>query len=382
MLGVCFPLAERLAEETEKFYKEQFQRKEFDKKPLKNVRYLGKLQLNADDEREGLIFPRLEFKKEADRTNPAFYIITTNDDDILYAGTSVPGASEDWIPCISVSATTGGAFPPTESKGAYALYLALLSAVRFYHGCRVYEVLTGFENMDIRDQFGDSVTGLMRRTVAREMLKHISYSNLYVINNCLCPFVNNNQHRRDTDIWNFVSAYKLMLKHDNIQRMKTSVNEKEEKQKVIIKHEGSELSFTFAQKMKKRVHKKFYILDKLDEGTTPKNDIKMKATLFDAARMMLNDNFWKEVSLAKTLNELRPEKLNEYMAATNPDKLIPGLENHDTDDKTDLKNESEPQKLTLTIEDSMPIGNVMSMIHKVFDLLELNKENTEIVFDF
>lgn len=70
------------------------------------------------------------------------------------------------------------------------------------------------------------------------------------------------------------------------------------------------------------------------------------------------------------------------MVATNPDKLIPGIENPDTDDKTDLKNESEPQKLTLTIEDSMPIGNVMSMIHKVFDLLELNKENTEIVFDF
>lgn len=308
-----FPLAKYLAEETEKFYKYLFQTSELDARPLKNVRYIGDLSLHTIDNMAGIVLPRLYFNKVDEKANPAFYLITTPDDKVLYAGTSVRNATDKWIPCISVSATTGGVFPPTDSKEAYSLYLALLSAVKLYCRCKVYEICTGYEKIDIWDQYGDCITNPVKYVAAHEIQKHISYDNDYVINICLNSYGNLDQQRRNDDIWKLVSAFKLMSSKSHIYKKfneEKDITLDDEKQIITLIPIAGGLKISFSKKVK------------FENDYSPLSDKFVASHVEQASKLMNDEKFWKNVETS--VNTLNPSKVMAYFNEQYKEYPVPG----------------------------------------------------------
>ena len=104
-----YPDVKQLVKETEQFYDSNYT--DTERWPLTdydNVRLIGTFTLNKGD--HDVTLPRLYFKKEAEMTNPSFYVIARpspqdTQQRIIHIGTSVSDASQN---SCSVSALTGG----------------------------------------------------------------------------------------------------------------------------------------------------------------------------------------------------------------------------------------------------------------------------------
>lgn len=232
-----FPQIKMLIEETEQFYNKQFEKLEssellgYEKPELKQARKIGTLSLNLKDVNE--ILPRIYLQKEDKQANPYFYLITNPYNDVLYIGTRLECEN---ILSMSVSALTGGFLPPTETKEAYNLYLGLMSAIKYYQFCIVYDVDTCYKDVILKDQYGEDKNYIVKKVLPTAIYKQLieaekenNFNQLPILNQR-----NGNTAQQDNinKIWEAVSLFKGMLKYDliptlNIVKKNNTTNFKE-----------------------------------------------------------------------------------------------------------------------------------------------------------
>lgn len=255
-----YPDVKRLVEETEQFYDSTYT--DTERWPLTdydNVRPIGMFTLNKGD--HDVTLPRLYFKKEAEMTNPAFYVITRpslqdTQPRIIHIGTSVEAAMP--YAC-SVSALTGGILPHTEKNRAFSTYLKIMSYVKKYGYCTVYELRTGYD--DIR------VKGINGTTFAKEAFS----KQIFNFVNCDSTGKRFNddfflsqeekaqkdmQNSRNNSIWDAVTSFKTMVNTkpeilDAMAKLGEPVlrKYKDDQQEITVEQNGDCITFRF----KKRV---------------------------------------------------------------------------------------------------------------------------------
>ena len=245
-----FPGVKTLVKQTEQFHDKQFEQAEnasfgmsMPTLNLEIARQIGLFELNIKDVE--CILPRLFFKKTDDRTNPYFYVITTPDNGILYFGSSLEDAKPKSI-VASVSALTGGLVPVLETKPLYIVYLGLLSAVRKYGHCKVYELKTGYENIKLTDAKGNAIS---KKAQARYFAQDFSMD-LMTSFGCIPPInqltvpLDDGQKVRDDEIWDAVSTFNGMIRNGLIGKQENKP-EKNKKHTIKVKQEDDRLTFFF-----------------------------------------------------------------------------------------------------------------------------------------
>ena len=245
-----FPGVKTLVKQTEQFHNKQFEQAEnasfgmsMPTLNLEIARQIGLFELNIKDVE--CILPRLFFKKTDDRTNPYFYVITTPDNGILYFGSSLEDAKPKSI-VASVSALTGGLVPVLETKPLYIVYLGLLSAVRKYGHCKVYELKTGYENIKLTDAKGNAIS---KKAQARYFAQDFSMD-LMTSFGCIPPInqltvpLDDGQKVRDDEIWDAVSTFNGMIRNGLIGKQENKP-EKNKKHTIKVKQEDDRLTFFF-----------------------------------------------------------------------------------------------------------------------------------------
>lgn len=250
-----YPNVKRLVEETELFYQSSGLNWHLDET---TVRFIGTFTINNNDKDATL--PRLYFKKEAEKANPYFYVISTMEPDsfekIIHIGTSVETASPN---SCSVSALTGGVVPNIEKFRTYSTYLKIMSSVRKNGYCNVYEIPTGYENINIK-----GVNGL---TIAKEVFAK------QIFNFINCDRSGNRfnddfllsqeerakkeiQNARDNKIWDSVVAFKTMVNTkpevlDALAKLSEPVMEKykDDQQEITVEQNGNNITFRFKKRL-------------------------------------------------------------------------------------------------------------------------------------
>ncbi len=299
-----FPQVKSLAEEIQKDYNVLFKQIEPEnsenKKPLKNVRKIGELQVYN----ESYSLPKLYFKKESDRTNPYFYLITSPDNIPIYAGTSLDtnGAAS-----MSVSATTGGICPPTSTKDSYSIYLYLLSAVRYFGFCLVYDVQTGFENVKIEDYYGNDLTRTLKQDMASKIYSKLLWNNYKPGEvRFLSPLTKiGKQTSKEEEIWKCVSAFNTMVDNGLVK-----IEEKEDKQTITLIPIAGGLKISFSKKVK------------FENDYSPLSDNFVASHVEQASKLMKNEKFWDQVE--KSASTLDHNKVNEYFKNQYKEYPVPG----------------------------------------------------------
>lgn len=261
-----YPDVKQLVKETEQFYDSTYT--DTERWPLTdydNVRLIGTFTLNKGD--HDVTLPRLYFKKEAEMTNPSFYIITRpslqdTQERIIHVGTSVEAA----VPyACSVSALTGGILPHIEKSRAFSVYLKIMSYVKKYGYCTVYEIQSGYDDICIR--------GINGTTYAKEAFSKQIFNFVNCDNNgkrfnddfFLSPeerVQKQKQSYRDNNIWDAVASFKTMVNTkpevlDALARLndpamkKCSGNQQEatDSQEITIYYYGDSLVFNFKNKV-------------------------------------------------------------------------------------------------------------------------------------
>ena len=250
-----YPNVKRLVEETELFYQSSGLNWHLDET---TVRFIGTFTINNNDKDATL--PRLYFKKEAEKANPYFYVISTMEpnsfEKIIHIGTSVETASPN---SCSVSALTGGVVPNIEKFRTYSTYLKIMSSVRKNGYCNVYEIPTGYENINIK-----GVNGL---TIAKEAFAK------QIFNFINCDRSGNRfnddfllsqeerakkeiQNARDSKIWSAVVSFKTMVNtKPEVLDMLAKLNEpvmkkyKDDQQEITVEQNGNNITFRFKKRL-------------------------------------------------------------------------------------------------------------------------------------
>jgi len=258
-----YPNVKQLVEETEQFYNsndtdpERWRLTDYD-----NVRLIGTFAINKND--YDVTLPRLYFKKEAEMTNPAFYVITRPSlqvlqdaqERIIHIGTSVEAAAP--YAC-SVSALTGGILPHTEKNRAFSTYLKIMSYVKKYGYCTVYELQTGYDDIRIK--------GINGTTFAKEAFS----KQIFNFVNCDSTGKRFNddfflsqeekeqkdmQNSRNNSIWDAVTSFKTMVNTkpevlDAMAKLSEPVMKKykDDQQEITVGQNGNNITFRFKKKL-------------------------------------------------------------------------------------------------------------------------------------
>ena len=255
-----YPDVKQLVKETEQFYNSNDTDSErWCLTDYSNVRLIGTFTLNKSD--YDMTLPRLYFKKEAEMTNPAFYAITRpspqdTQERIIHIGTSVEAA----VPyACSVSALTGGILPHIEKNRAFSVYLKIMSCIKRYGYCTVYELQTGYDDICIK--------GINGATYAKEAFS----KQIFNFVNCDSTGKRFNddfflsqeekakkdmQSYRNNNIWDAVVSFKTMVNTkpevlDAMAKLSEPAKEKHEddQQEIMVTQNGDEITF----KLKKTV---------------------------------------------------------------------------------------------------------------------------------
>ena len=254
-----FPDVKKLVEQTETFHNKLFTQQEnstYGFRPsninLGQCRLIGTLEINQNDKNEAI--PRLYFKKGAEGTNPYFYAIATPNLEILYVGSSLDDARPKTTSA-SVSAITGGVVPFIDSKQLYIVYLGILSAIKRYGHCMVYEIRTGYEKIELVGMDG---VCMPKKDISKCFAGDVSLflmSSLQAVPviNQLTMQLENPQKTRDDEIWNAVSTFKGMIRDMSPEAMKvleqlrqTDKGDKPtDNQEITITTSGNDLVFKF-----------------------------------------------------------------------------------------------------------------------------------------
>ena len=213
---------------------------------------IGTFQINRADTEATL--PRLFFMKKTTKTNPYFYAVTIpthseKGEPILYLGTSIDAASPN---ACSVSALTGGVTPYIEKCRTYSAYLKIMLAVKKYGSCNIYEIPTGYENIDIRGINGITFD---REMFAKQIFNHIVFEDNNSLSSEERP-QKEAQTTRDNKIWSAVVSFKTMVNTkpevlDMLAKLNQPVTKKykDDQQEITVEQNGNEITFKF----KKRV---------------------------------------------------------------------------------------------------------------------------------
>ena len=255
-----YPDVKQLVKETEQFYNSNDTDSErWRLTDYSNVRLIGTFTLNKSD--YDMTLPRLYFKKEAEMTNPAFYVITRpspqdTQERIIHIGTSVEAA----VPyACSVSALTGGILPHIEKNRAFSVYLKIMSYLKKYSYCTVYELQTGYDDICIK--------GINGATYAKEAFS----KQIFNFVNCDSTGKKFNddfflsqeekaqkdmQSYRNNNIWDAVTSFKTMVNTkpeilDAMAKLGEPVMRKckDDNQEITIYHHGDSLVFNFKNKV-------------------------------------------------------------------------------------------------------------------------------------
>ncbi len=255
-----YPDVKQLVKETEQFYDSTYTDTErWRLTDYSNIRLIGMFTLNKSD--YDVTLPRLYFKKEAEMTNPSFYVITRpslqdTQQRIIHIGTSVEAAAP--YAC-SVSALTGGILPHIEKNRAFSTYLKIMSCIKRYGYCTVYELQTGYDDICIK--------GINGTTYAKEAFS----KQIFNFVNCDSTGKKFNddfflsqeekaqkdmQSYRNNNIWDAVTSFKTMVNTkpevlDALAKLSEPVMEKykDDQQEITVEQNGDCITFRF----KKRV---------------------------------------------------------------------------------------------------------------------------------
>jgi len=284
--GMYYPDVKRLVEETEQFYNsndtdpERWRLTDYD-----NVRLIGTFAINKND--YDVTLPRLYFKKEAEMTNPAFYVVTRpslqalqdTQERIIHIGTSVEAAAP--YAC-SVSALTGGILPHTEKNRAFSTYLKIMSYVKKYGYCTVYELQTGYDDIRIK--------GINGTTFAKEAFS----KQIFNFVNCDSTGKRFNddfflsqeekaqkdmQNSRNNNIWDAVTSFKAMVNTkpeilDAMAKLGEPVlrKYKDDRQEITVTQEGpQDITLTFKRAVELMTARDYeeYRFSQIEKVVTP-----------------------------------------------------------------------------------------------------------------
>ena len=248
-----YPDVKQLVKETEQYY--DTRNFNVQENPLlfsERANLIGAFQINRADTEATL--PRLFFMKKTTKTNPYFYAVTIpahseKGEPILYLGTSIDVASPN---ACSVSALTGGITPYIEKCRTYSAYLKIMLAVKKYGSCNVYEIPTGYEDIDIR-----GINGITfgREMFAKQIFNHIIFED----NNSLSSeerTQKESQTTRDNKIWSAVVSFKTMVNtKPEVLDMLAKLNEpvmkkyKDDRQEITVEQNGNNITFRFKKRL-------------------------------------------------------------------------------------------------------------------------------------
>lgn len=248
-----YPDVKHLVKETEQYY--DTRNFNVQENPLlfsERANLIGTFQINRADTEATL--PRLFFMKKTTKTNPYFYAVTIpahseKGEPILYLGTSIDVASPN---ACSVSALTGGITPYIEKCRTYSAYLKIMLAVKKYGSCNVYEIPTGYEDIDIR-----GINGITfgREMFAKQIFNHIIFED----NNSLSSeerTQKESQTTRDNKIWSAVVSFKTMVNtKPEVLDMLAKLNEpvmkkyKDDRQEITVEQNGNNITFRFKKRL-------------------------------------------------------------------------------------------------------------------------------------
>lgn len=248
-----YPDVKHLVKETEQYY--DTRNFNVHENPLlfsERANLIGTFQINRADAEATL--PRLFFMKKTTKTNPYFYAVTIpthseKGEPILYLGTSIDVASPN---ACSVSALTGGVTPYIEKCRTYSAYLKIMLAVKKYGSCNVYEIPTGYENIDIR-----GINGITfgREMFAKQIFSHIIFED----NNSLSSeerTQKESQTTRDNKIWSAVVSFKTMVSTkpevlDMLAKLSEPVMKKykDDQQEITVEQNGNNITFRFKKRL-------------------------------------------------------------------------------------------------------------------------------------
>ena len=248
-----YPNVKHLVKETEQYYgTRNFNVHENPLLFSERANLIGMFQINRADTEATL--PRLFFMKKTTKTNPYFYAVTIpahseKGEPILYLGTSIDVASPN---ACSVSALTGGVTPYIEKCRTYSAYLKIMLAVKKYGSCNVYEIPTGYEDIDIR-----GINGITfgREMFAKQIFNHIIFED----NNSLSSEERTQkeaQTTRDNKIWSAVVSFKTMVNtKPEVLDMLAKLNEpvmkkyKDDQQEITVEQNGNNITFRFKKRL-------------------------------------------------------------------------------------------------------------------------------------
>ena len=248
-----YPDVKHLVKETEQYYgTRNFNVHENPLLFSERANLIGTFQINRADTEATL--PRLFFMKKTTKTNPYFYAVTIpahseKGEPILYLGTSINVASPN---ACSVSALTGGVTPYIEKCRTYSAYLKIMLAVKKYGSCNVYEIPTGYEDIDIR-----GINGITfgREMFAKQIFNHIILED----NNSLSSEERTQkeaQATRDNKIWSAVVSFKTMVNtKPEVLDMLAKLNEpvmkkyKDGQQEITVEQNGNNITFRFKKRL-------------------------------------------------------------------------------------------------------------------------------------
>lgn len=248
-----YPNVKQLVKETEQYY--DTRNFNVHENPLlfpERTNLIGTFQINRADTEATL--PRLFFMKKTTKTNPYFYAVTIpthseKGEPILYLGTSIDTASPN---ACSVSALTGGVTPYIEKCRTYSAYLKIMLAVKKYGSCNIYEIPTGYEDIDIR---GINGIAFDREMFAKQIFNHIIFED----NNSLSSeerLQKESQTTRDNKIWSAVVSFKTMVNtKPEVIDMLVKLNEpvmkkyKDDRQEITVEQNGNNIAFRFKKRL-------------------------------------------------------------------------------------------------------------------------------------
>ena len=248
-----YPDVKHAVKETEQYYGTR--NFNVDENPLlfsERANLIGTFQINRADTEATL--PRLFFMKKTTKTNPYFYAVTIpthseKGEPILYLGTSIDVASPN---ACSVSALTGGVTPYIEKCRTYSAYLKIMLAVKKYGSCNIYEIPTGYENIDIRGINGITFD---REMFAKQIFNHIIFEDNNSLSSEERP-QKEAQTTRDNKVWSAVVSFKTMVNtKPEVLDMLAKLNEpvmkkyKDDQQEITVEQNGNNITFRFKKRL-------------------------------------------------------------------------------------------------------------------------------------
>lgn len=302
-----FPQVKWLVKNFEQFYEGRFEELPNLSKSgeFGSAHQIGELLINKND--DGLLLPRLFFKKnEGEKTNPPFYEITTPDGGILYVGTSAPSLDKS-VTSLSVSAMTGGVFPPVDTKDAYFPYLGVMFAAKKFGKCNVYSLDTGYENINIHDQFNFDITNRVKKAtvgqIYESLYNSVGFTGLPCINKSKSDYRMINGMN---EIWRYVSAFKTICGSEIV----LPSEKKEDKQIITLIPIAGGLKISFSKKVK------------FENDYSPLSDKFVASHIKEASKLMNDEKFWKNVETS--VNTLNPSKVMAYFNEQYKEYPVPG----------------------------------------------------------